>query len=199
MADLNKLAVLLMAAGQSSRLGQPKQLIKYRGQALLLRQVQLALALNIQATCVLGYQAGLMKTLLTAQPIQILTCLDWQQGLSNSIATGVASLQNNVEAVLIFFVDQWCLQAQDLQQLITAWLKQPTRIVISKNCAQEMSPPVIFPRQCFSQLAQLSGDHGAKKVIKQNKHLVTSIELLNAFYDLDTPEQLALLNNKHNK
>jgi molybdenum cofactor cytidylyltransferase len=204
MSDSNeqKVALLLMAAGSSSRLGQPKQLVEMlntngKRQSLLKRQVSLmndiCLSNNAKAFCVLGFNSELMINHLanfsSAEQLTIIDNENWLQGLSSSIATGVSALGNDVGAVLIFLVDQWQLIAEDLISLMDSWKQRPEEIQIASE-HHSISPPVIFPRSYFKELTQLSGDFGAKKVIKQNMKQVRLNEMPSAFFDLDTPEQL---------
>lgn len=201
-----KIALLLMAAGSSSRLGQPKQLIEIaeaqqQPQSFLQRQVSLmnsiCLSTNAKAYCVLGCQSEkLIAHLANFPPAQHLTLIDnanWSQGLSGSIAKGVSALSQDVSAVLIFLVDQWQLTTEHLTKLICQWQQQPENIYIACN-DNSISPPVIFPRAFFKELMKLAGDDGAKKIIKNNMNQVNLSEMPSAFVDLDTPEQLNNLN-----
>lgn len=204
MAKLNakRIAVLLMAAGSSSRLGQPKQLVELikkdkTKQSLLRRQIALMEEIsadkNTQLFCVLGYEYTKMKAHLAdfypARHLTLINNMDWSQGLSNSISKGVSSLNEDIDAVLIFLVDQWQLTADILNHFINQWLQQPQLIHIASD-DKSTSPPVIFPRAFFEELIALKGDAGAKKVIKNNKQKVCLVEMPSAFADLDTPEQL---------
>lgn len=203
-----------MAAGSSSRLGQPKQLIKItkqgkHPQSLLHRQIMLmdnmCLAFNAKAYCVLGFQSKIMTEHLTScstvQPFTLIDHDNWQQGLSSSIAKGVSVLidekDQNFSAVLIFFVDQWQLTVEHLTKLIAQWQQAPERIHLA-CCGEHFSPPAIFPQNFFTELKTLSGDDGAKIVIKNNSRQVNSITMPSAFVDLDTPEQLEGFINETN-
>jgi len=201
-----KIALLLMAAGSSSRLGQPKQLVEItetqqQTRSFLHRQVSLmnsiCMSTNAKAYCVLGFQSEKLTThLANFPPAQHLTLIDnenWSQGLSNSIAKGVSSLGHDVSAVLIFLVDQWQLTTENLIDLISNWQQQPEKIHIAST-DNRISPPVIFPRCYFKDLIKLTGDDGAKKVIKDNMNQVNLSEMPSAFVDLDTPKQLKALN-----
>jgi len=197
-----KIALLLMAAGSSSRLGQPKQLVEIISKnnapyTLLQRQASImdtiCSSFNAQAYCVLGFESDCMiKHLGNCNSAHSLTIIDnanWSQGLSTSIAKGVSLVASDASAVLIFLVDQWQLSIENLSQLLIQWQKQPELIHVAR-LGDSFSPPVIFPRRFFKELIKLSGDEGAKKVIKNNIEQVQSIKMASAFVDLDTPEQL---------
>lgn len=204
MSNVNKgkLALLLMAAGSSSRLGQPKQLLevvtaKDTTQSLLHKQVILmnsvCSSFNAQAYCVVGFKSEVMITHLatcpSAQKLTLIENTQWSEGLSTSIAKGVSTLTHDVSAVLVFLVDQWQLSTQHLATLIKQWQMQPDKIHMA-SYNNEFGPPTIFPRAFFNELIALNGDDGAKKVIKNNKEKVNSIEMPSVFIDVDTPEQL---------
>ena len=203
-----KLALLLMAAGSSSRLGQPKQLIKIPNaelikntqQSLLHKQVNLMDSIcamfNAKPYCVVGCKSEAMITHLatctSTQPLTLIDNTQWSKGLSSSISKGVSVLSNDVSAVLVFLVDQWQLAKQHLIALIQQWQLQPEKIHIASD-NKDLGPPVIFPRTFFKELIALSGDDGAKKVVNSNQKQVNTIEMPVAFIDVDTPEQLKMI------
>jgi len=207
------IALLLVAAGTSSRLGQPKQLVEIstsaqQHQSLLQRQIALmnsvGTALNTKNYCVLGYQYEQMHQHLanTKQYNQVTNKVtlihheNFAQGLSTSIAKGVTSLANDIDAVAIFLVDQWQLSPAQLQTLIQLWQKHPKNICIASD-RNVYGPPVIFPRAYFNELMTLQGDEGAKPLIKIYRDKVLNVDMPSAFIDLDTQDQLEQL-KKHN-
>jgi len=204
-----KIALLLMAAGSSSRLGQPKQLVEisevnHSPQSLLRRQITLmndiCLSTNAKAYCVLGFQSKkLISHLANFPAAKHLTLVDnsnWSKGLSYSIAKGVSAFGSDISAVVIFLVDQWQITADNLTSLIREWQQQPEKIHIASH-NHRISPPVIFPKAFFKELIKLTGDDGAKKVIKSNMKQVSLNEMASAFVDLDIPEQLKYLNENN--
>ena len=183
-----KIALLLMAAGSSSRLGQPKQFVKITETnkascSLLSRQVTMMESIcsstNAKAYCVLGFESESMRSHLasctSAQHLILIDNLSWSQGLSSSIAKGVSFFGNDVSAVLIFLVDQWQVSVENLKTLITRWQDQPEYIHIA-SYNNNVSPPVIFPSRFFKELMALNGDDGAKKIIKDNINQVVPID-----------------------
>jgi len=208
---MNKLAIIILAAGCSARLGQPKQLIPFIDSSLLAFQCQQALLVNDNVSCVLGFQAETMAKEIDALPINRVINSSWQQGLSSSISTGVSSLSADIDGVMLVLVDQWRLIVDDLQRLISIWQKQPDKIIAAEGCSvvdkmeeqlvrvqKEVStkivgPPVIFPRRFFRKLADQHLGNGAKKLLKEYHKHVIEVELPHAFVDLDTPKQLTQL------
>lgn len=219
------IAIILLAAGCSSRLGQPKQLVEYNGEPLIVRQAKLALTQAKQVICVLGYQAQHMQQALAGLPVKTVINKNWQQGMASSIACGIAQLEADVDAAMVLLVDQWQLTTQDLSNLITSFEQSEKLIALSQyqkaNTKEEKAkeanteeqkttvkgPPVIFANQFFNELMQLKGHSGAKPLIAQYKSQALTILLPNAKADLDVmadleklkiAEQNLNLNSKHN-
>lgn len=204
------LAVLLLAAGQSSRLGQAKQTVNYKGQPLLVSQIIKAQTITDEVYCVLGYQAEQFSRLISPllkkgagqrPTTKIVINKQWSQGMASSLVAGVKALPPEISAVMILLVDQWQIQTNDLQWLEQTWQNEPNRIVLAgqnkvsapstKNST--MGPPVIFPRCYFAELLQLKGQQGAKPLLKKYKNKLKILPMASAFVDLDTPEQLIKL------
>jgi molybdenum cofactor cytidylyltransferase len=199
-----RIAILIPAAGNSSRLGQPKQLVDFNGQPLLLRQIKLCLALspNLSATlsknlyCVLGANAQAITQQVNHPNCHFITTDQWQKGLAYSIAFGVNQLPDTTDAVMIVLGDQWALQQHDLNRLIAQWAKQPDKIHAALY-QQQTGVPAIFPAKYFTQLAQplkpIPGSAkqrgGAKHLLNKYQDEVVSWAIQNASHDLDTPEQ----------
>lgn len=183
------LAVLIPAAGNSSRLGQPKQLVDFQGQPLLSRQITLSTGICNNVYCVLGANADIISEQINHAQCHFLYNQQWQQGLAHSIAFGISQLPNDISAVMILLADQWALNQQDLTQLITQWQAQPDNIHASQY-RQQIGVPAIFPQCYFAELTQLSGKNGAKQLLFKYQTQVTAMPIDNAAVDLDTPEQL---------
>ncbi len=207
----SNIAVILLAAGQSARLGQPKQLLKFAQQSLIRHQAQLALAFTEHVYCVLGFCAETMKAELDDLPVNVVVNENWQGGLSSSISKGVKAIDDKITSVLIVLVDQWQLTLDDFylfaqlsrdnetliiaaSQTLTLSLPNDTahktdRKVINEN--RQLGPPVLFPQHYFTELISLTGEQGAKPLLKKYAPIVTAIEMPRAFVDIDTPEQLS--------
>ena len=193
-----KLAIIILAAGNSSRLGQAKQFVTLNGESLLLRQCKMAKKLSKNVSCVFGYQAQNMIDEVAELSVKTIINDDWQSGLSSSIAKGVSAVDDDTDAVMLILVDQWQLSAQHYQDIYQHWQGNPQNIISAAQSIKGLnvtSPPVIFPAYCFSQLKELNQGSGAKPVIKKHQNQLLCLLMPAAFVDLDTPEQLQILKN----
>ncbi|NQY63030.1 MAG: nucleotidyltransferase family protein [Alteromonadaceae bacterium] len=214
------LAVIILAAGQSSRLGQPKQLVVFQDKTLLQRQCELALSVSNSVYCVLGYQADFFEKELNTynlcdrsfekKRLTIVKNTKWQDGMSSSISAGVSELPTDIDAVMIILVDQWQLKTAELKLMIAKWRQnvdgQISNILISgdhlskafnKDVLPKLKgPPTIFPKKYFKQLIDLTGENGAKSLLAIHKKSLEIFDYPEAFIDVDTPEQLQALLKK---
>ncbi|MFD2164748.1 NTP transferase domain-containing protein [Thalassotalea euphylliae] len=188
-------SVILLAAGNSSRLGQRKQLVHLQGQSLVRRQTKLALSFSPHVTLVVGCESDTIKEHIADLPVTIVKNNDWQQGMGSSIATGVAHIKDKgFNAVMLLLVDLWRLELADLQGLYQAYQHSQRTITNStwKQGGHDVcGPPVVFSSKYFDELTRLNGEQGAKPILTNYKNKLTHYVMGNARYDLDTPEQLA--------
>jgi len=186
------LTCIVLAAGNSSRLGQMKQLVQYKGITLLERQVDMVLPLADHVTCVLGFQAEQIPKINNKKVGYIINS-QWQQGLSSSIVAALSELPEQTTHIMLLLSDQWRVSTSDCLQLKSIAQEQNQAIVVAgKNSEskQLFSPPVVIPRCYFEELALLTGEGGAKTVIQKHISDVVSVDMPCAFDDLDTPEDL---------
>lgn len=190
------LHVLVLAAGASKRLGQPKQLVKLGGRPALHIVVTNAVALTGNAvTVVVGANAREMTHLLAHSPASVIVNRSWEEGMASSLRFGLASLPPGCDAVLVLLGDQVGVTADDLKRLAAAW-KGEESLIAAAVYDQHVGVPAIFPRLCFSELAELRGDHGARAVLERNSYRLVRVPMSNAAIDLDTPEDLAVLTER---
>lgn len=190
--------VLILAAGASTRLGQPKQLVKIASRPALHGVVANAVALAGNAvTVVIGAHASELTRLLSHSPASVVVNRQWEEGMGASIRRGLAALPSACDAVLILLGDQVAVTVEDLRRLASAW-KEQDGVIAAATYDRHVGVPAIFPRICFSQLAELRGDQGARKILERNSYRLVRVPMPNAAIDLDTPEDLAALTKKFN-
>lgn len=181
--------LILLAAGGSARLGQPKQLLEYQGKTLLRRAVETALASQCRpVVVVLGAESELCGKTLAGLAVKIAVNEDWKSGLSSSIRAGLATLEKETPAVaaaILSVADQPHLTPDLLDSLIESQSKTGKKIVAAQY-AGVPGPPVLFERSLFLQLKKLSGDEGARRVLKANPDEVVLVPFPEGSLDVDT-------------
>jgi len=188
------LGVVLLAAGPSTRLGQPKQLVTVDGRCLVTRSARLALSLApASVTVVTGFEAQRVEAEVQGLPLKVVRNRNWANGMGASINCGVRSMAGGVEGVMIMVCDQWRLEEIDLKSLYAAWSSDISRIFVAnwkEGSAYVSGPPVIFPRKLIPELKSMQEKRGARQLIDRYMDLVEFVEMENAAYDLDRPEDL---------
>lgn len=190
------LHVLVLAAGASSRLGQPKQLVRLGGRPALHRVVSHCVAVAGNAvTVVIGAHARELTHLLSHSPASVIVNREWQEGIAASIRRGLAALPAACDALMIVLGDQVALTVADLKRLINTW-KEDDGTIATAVYDGHVGVPAIFPRLCFSELAQLRGDQGARLILERNQYRLARVPMSNAAIDLDTPQDLRELTER---
>jgi molybdenum cofactor cytidylyltransferase len=190
---------LILAAGGSTRLGRPKQLVKSQDKTLLQLAIENALNTSLQDVyVVLGANKESIEASIKHLPVQLIENAQWQEGLGSSISAGMHFIQKqgNYDAVLIMLCDQLHVNAAHLQAIIDAYLQKGAKMVATEY-GKQLGVPALFDRMYFTDLAQLSGDTGAKKLLQVYAASLYSIPFEQALIDIDTPEDLNRLGLAH--
>ncbi len=191
---LQKLAAVLLAAGGSSRMGHPKQLLRIEDEALVTRMARRLIDLKPRSvTVVIGSAWQAVKDPLSGLPIQIVHNPRWEEGMASSLAAGVKILPAEIEGVLIMLCDQWRVGLADLHELVQAWNTDISHLAAAcwpDEGRRVIGPPAIFPRALFEELTALKGDRGARLVIEKHRQCATFVAMNNARFDLDEPADL---------
>jgi molybdenum cofactor cytidylyltransferase len=188
--------ILVLAAGASTRLGQPKQLVQLGGRPALHIVVSNAVAVAGNAvTVIVGANANQLTYLLSHSPASAIVNKQWEEGIASSIRCGLAATPAAADAVMVVLGDQVCVTTDDLKRLLAAWNGQES-VIAAASYSQGLGVPAIFPRAYFGELAELRGDEGARKILKRNPDRIVRVPMPNAAIDLDTPEDLQALTIK---
>ncbi|WP_413171422.1 nucleotidyltransferase family protein [Anabaena azotica] len=190
MSESN-IAIIILAAGASTRMGEPKQLLPYQGRSLLSHTIESAIASVCHpVVLILGANAENIRSEISESTIKIVENPDWHLGMSSSIRCGILSVLNNsqtIDAVVITVCDQPFLSAEIINDLVAAY-HSTRKPIIACQYADTLGVPVLFNHIFFSELASLSEDVGAKKIIKTHHHDVFSIPFPSGIIDIDTPQ-----------
>ena len=193
------IGVIILAAGNSSRLGQPKQLLYYEDASLINRVTREATLFAGDAVIVV---TGSAHDTIEADiaGLSILTCHNpnWKDGMASSIKTGLKHLllvYPELKSCIISVCDQPHLNAEVFQQLVLQQQKSGTGIVASQY-AEVTGVPALFERQYFDALLHLKGQEGARKLIAKYKDDMAVISFEKGAIDIDTIEDYNNLINK---
>lgn len=188
-----QIAILIMAAGSSSRMGKPKQLLKWKNSNLLNHAIEIANRLDSKSNfVVLGSNADAIIPEIKSTNINILINENWKEGLGNSISFGVSSiLRDNpgLDGLMIMLADQPLINLDHYLKLIKIFTKGKNQIIATKYSDEKLGVPAVFDQIYFNDLSILNSDFGAKGLFKKYAEFVNSIRNENASFDIDTPVQ----------
>ena len=188
--------ILLIAAGESKRLGVPKQLLKIGGETLINRVLTILKA-SIEApiTLVLGSNAREIKDQLVPIPIDVVYNDEWKEGMASSIRVGVMQIQNahpSADGIMIVVCDQPYLQTEQIKGLLVEQYATGLPIVACYY-NQILGTPALFHKTVFQELLLLQGDVGAKKIIEKHSEEVAKLHFEKGLVDIDTMEDFEKL------
>ena len=183
---MQKTAILILAAGSSSRMGKPKQLLPYKNTTLLGIAIEQAQKSNVNAVfCVLGANAEIIEKSIEKHQIETIYNPNYKDGLSSSIVTGIDYLSTkDFDAVLILLADQPKITSSFLNQLLKTSEENIAKI-IACNYDKNIGVPAIFPKKYFVELLKLKGDKGAKDLLKKYQTEIITMKPFDLI-DIDT-------------
>lgn len=189
------IAAIILAAGQSSRMGQHKLLLPLLGKPLLLHVVENALAAGCaEVLVVVGYRADAVCRLLTDYPVRVIENPAYAQGQSTSMRAGIAALAPQTEAAMILLADQPLVNPAMLQRLMQAW-QDTAQPIVAPYYAGQRGNPVLFARALFPELLSVTGDQGGREVLQRHAREVEPVPIADAdaAQDLDTWQEYQAL------
>lgn len=186
--------LILLAAGASTRMGRPKQLLEIDGRPLVLRAVEAALAAPVwPVVVVLGAHADQVRPLLAPHPVLTVENAAWPEGMASSLREGVQCLRQfsrRLEAAVVALCDQPALDATVITRLLTAH-RTGGRGMVAARYAGRLGAPALFHRRHFPALAALTGEAGARDLLNGGIEPVEAVDFPDLATDLDTPADLA--------
>jgi molybdenum cofactor cytidylyltransferase len=199
---MSSIAGVVLAAGASSRLGQPKQLLMFQGETLVARAVRAAAEAGCAPIVVIvGDNGEEIKQSLAiresriASPFglegaagpRVVENAEWQRGMGTSIRRGLELLPKAVQAAVLLTCDQPFLDAAIVRQLIAA-REDTGKPIVASSYANTLGVPALFDWSCFDALLALPDSAGAKALIFSRRAEVASIPFARGEIDIDTPE-----------
>jgi molybdenum cofactor cytidylyltransferase len=188
-----KIPAVILAAGASKRLGQPKQLIEIHGEPLLHRVTRIVLQCCDPVLVVLGFEAERMKVALGDLPVQCVRNLDWEEGMASSLRTAVSALPLGAGAAIFLVCDQPALDQAILERIVQLHQEHPGSRIAS-GYSGIRGVPALLPCQDFEVVLRLRGDRGARELFAGEK--VLEVPFPEGAQDLDLPEDLIHLKDR---
>jgi CTP:molybdopterin cytidylyltransferase MocA len=190
-------AALVLAAGSSRRLGQPKQLLLHGGETLLARAIRLAT--DAGANPVIAVLGAHHESILAAVPFNKLQNAipivnsAWEQGIATSIHAALTALQDSeldASGALILGCDQPRLTGEHLRAMLETFTAQPEPAIVASTYAGVLGIPAVFPRQLFTELLKLQGDQGARALLMQPACPLIALPFQGGEIDIDSPADI---------
>ena len=196
--DETNVGIIILAAGASTRLGEPKQLLTFQNKTLISRAVETSINSKcVNTAVILGANVETIKKEIEDFPINICTNENWKTGMASSIKCGLDLLlseQKKLNAVLILLCDQPFIESKHINQLLKTF-EQTNKDIVATEYKNTIGVPALFSSKLFDKLLKLEGDKGARQIIKTNPDLLQTIPIPEAEFDIDTVEDYQKLIN----
>lgn len=186
-------AIIILAAGKSSRMGVPKQAIQINGKSLIENTIDVALSLNCgQVTVVVGANKSSFVGELANLPITLIDNPNWEKGMGTSIKMGLVGsylVNKDLDGILVLTTDMPHVD-KSILSLILSQAKVKEHDIVASRYGNTGGVPAYFNRNVFNEILDLPDGEGAKSIILQHKATTYWVDFPKGKIDLDTPEDL---------
>lgn len=191
--------IVILAAGSSTRLGQPKQLLEFQGTSLIQRITQIAVdAVQKPVVVMLGANFNLIHARIAHLPVHIVYNPDWPQGMTSSIRKGLMALLGfspDTEGVIFAVCDQPYITPDLFQEMISVG-SQSQKPIVACLYNNVLGTPVLFKKEYFDVLLALKDKEGARKILQSHPESAESVPFPLGIFDVDTMQDYVALQNK---
>jgi molybdenum cofactor cytidylyltransferase len=195
-----RIGALLLAAGQSRRMGGPNKLLaEVDGTSMVAHVARRLLASRARPIiAVLGNQADAVDTALGKLPVERVRNPEFAAGLSTSLKRGIAALPSDLDGVIVCLGDMPLISGRHLERLIAAFNPLEGRAIVVPTRRGKRGNPVLWAKRFFAEMVELAGDVGAKHLIGEHAEFVAEVEMDDdaVLVDIDTPEALDAFREK---
>jgi molybdenum cofactor cytidylyltransferase len=195
-AKAPRIAALVLAAGQSRRMGRNKLLLPIDGIPMVARAVDALIAsAATDIVVVTGHQADQVRAVLAGRAVAFVHNPEFAGGLSTSVKAGIAALPEDADGALVCLGDMPLVGPAHLDRLIAAFNPLEGRLICVPTYDGQRGNPVLWARQLFGEMAGLSGDVGARGLLERHADAVCEVAMNDAgvLLDVDTPAALSAL------
>ena len=196
MKEKAKIGVIILAAGSSSRLGYPKQLVEFKKKYLLQHSIDVAESLEFDCMILmLGAKFEEIQKEIDRRNFVVVINENWEEGMGTSISLGVTEalkIEKELDHIFVLLSDQPFVTKEKIQELIQVQLNSNKSATFSEYVG-EVGVPAIFSREVFPYLQNLKKDQGAKKLILNNEITFETVKFEGGNFDVDTAEDVELL------
>ena len=189
LQTFERCAGIILAAGESTRFGSPKQLLDWKGKSFVRRVAETALQAGLWPVVVVtGSHAAEIESTLHGLPVNISHNPEYKQGQSTSIRTGIQALPLNTGSAVFLLADQPQIPAEVVRALIESHAREMQPILAPMILEERRANPVLFDRVAFQDLLQLTGDTGGRAIFHKHRvdYLPWHDDIL--LFDVDQPE-----------
>lgn len=197
-----KIAMIILAAGESKRLGTIKQNLPWKKTTLLGHAIEQGISSIADVVIVvLGSNAETILNGIDQTKITIINNSNWQEGMGTSIACAMHYLHKNslyFDAVLIALADQPLIKETHFNNLIYSFFNNDKNIICTQ-INRKAGVPAIFASKYFSALSELDKDYGARKILRNNQNDILTLNIGDEIIDIDTLETYKYLHKRYGK
>lgn len=190
--DKTKVGIVILAAGESKRMGTAKQLLPIFGVQMLKYLILQAFETNCHPiTVVVGANKDKIVPLLKDMPIVIIDNPNWKKGMGDSIKMGMIGsymASKEIEGLLIMTSDMPYVNAETINKMIDLAIQNEDKSIVASKYDKTVGVPVLFKKEKFELLLDLKGNIGARDILKKHKSDIVIHEFENGKIDLDTKE-----------
>lgn len=181
-----EVAAVVLAAGQSHRMGRPKLLLRWRGTSLVRRAAEAAAGACRRVVVVVGPDGDPLRAELAGLPVEVVLNPEPARGIASSLRCALAAV-GDAPAVLVVLADQPAVDAGHLRRLVELH-RNTGAPVVAAAYGDTFGAPAVFARELFAELFALEGDVGAKSVVQRHRHEAVLVPVPEAAVDVDTPQ-----------
>jgi molybdenum cofactor cytidylyltransferase len=192
--------LIILAAGESGRLGQPKQNLLFQNKTLLQRAIETGLNSKCRPVIVvLGANAGVINPAIQHETVTVIYNPDWNEGMTSSIRTGIKEIEKNkaIDSVLIMLCDQPFVDPVLINDMLRKQ-QETGKAIVACSYKDTVGVPVLFDRSLFAELLLLKGHEGAKNLLKDHPKDIVTIQFDKGNIDIDTMDDYQRLIDSSN-